>query len=226
MDFENEMTLTKQDKITIPFEVHWSLFNSAYYQKTIPLDWIWDSSSTIKFNQACALKLNPSINFLYLCGHLSFHHAGKGLLWKHDLAEIIMQYSGDLNWDKLINYAHMYDLVLPLKINTLSLLETYGPILSPKIISKLEEATPSNAENQYFKRLSSELKTPGRTFIYDFIEIPERRKKFLFVAANIFPSINYMKNRYRIRFPIFLPFFYIYRWYLGLISLIRKTNND
>jgi len=222
LNYENEIGLIKHDKILKMIEVHWSLFNSTYYQNKIPLDLLWNTAESIKFHNTPALILDPEIQFLHLCGHLSMHHAGKGWLWVHDLAEIIMHDSNHLDWERLIKIAQKFELVFPLKIHLTTLAEIYGPIIPAGVISELAEVNPTPFERDYFSRTGASSSTPSRTFIDDFKNIPGLRDKSFFALANIFPSYHYMKHRYKIKHPVMLPFYYIYRWYLGIFGFISN----
>jgi hypothetical protein len=223
LNYENEIGLYKQDSIPKLIEIHWSLFNSIYYQYKIPASWLWQSTQSITINQAQALMLAPEMLLLHLCGHLSFHHAGKGWLWTHDLAEIIMHYNKNLDWDQLLERAVQFDLVLALKTNLTTVIEIYGQIIPIDFLQELNRIIPSSGEVKYFSSLNLQNKTAGRTFLDDLSCLPDWRKKIHFAFSNIFPSLSYMKIRYRFDNTLLLPFFYIYRWYLGITSLFKKA---
>lgn len=222
LNYENEVGLIKQESILKMVEVHWNLFNSTYYQNKIPYEKLWESAESIEFNRYQTLVLDPETQFLHLCGHLSLHHAGKGWLWVHDLAEIIMHEKYHLDWTKLINDAQKFDLVLPLKVHLHTLAEIYGAIIPGELLSTLEELQPSAYEQHHFSAVGITTKTASRTFVNDVRNIPGFRDKAIFTLANIFPSSLYMKYRYKVRHPAFLPVYYVYRWYLGIAGLFTK----
>jgi hypothetical protein len=223
LNYENEIGLFKQDSIPKLIEIHWNLFNSIFYQYKIPTSWLWNSTTSISINNTPALMLNPEANLLHLCGHLSFHHFGKGWLWIHDLAEIIMHFDKNLDWEKLLDLAQQFDLVLALKTNLITVTEIYGQIIPIDFMQKLSGIEPSNGEVKYFSSLSMQHKTSGRTFLEDLSCLPDWRKKIHFAFSNIFPSLSYMKIRYRFNSPLMLPYFYIYRWYLGITSIFKHA---
>jgi hypothetical protein len=221
LNYENEIGLIKQDSVLKLVEVHWSLFNSSYYQNKIPQDVLWSAARPIKFNRTPTLMLGPEIQFLHLCGHLSLHHAGKGWLWRHDLAEILMHATYHLDWERLLASAQNYDLVIPLRTHLTEVVDIYKINIPIQVLSKLTDLTPSPFERHFFSTSSSPSAAPGKTFLNDFRNIPGLRSKVHFALANLFPSSMYMKYRYKVKSPFLLPFYYIYRWYLGTVDLLK-----
>ena len=219
LNFENEISLYKQDSIPKIVEVHWSLFNSIYYQYKISNNWLWKSAVPVEIDSVPALMLDPIAQTLHLCGHLTIHHTGIGWLWTHDLAEVIMFYRDKMDWELLINLAQRYDLVLSLQSNLLAVKDIYGKIIPDEIIKKLNSISPSNSEYKYIQNLKSTQKTSGRTFLEDLNYLPDWRKKISFTFSSLFPTLAYMKVRYSFSNPLILPFFYVYRWYLGVTGL-------
>lgn len=224
LNYENEIALLKRDVFSKMVEIHWSLFNSIYYQYKIPTSMLWNSTQTIMINQTPVLTLNPEMNIIHLCGHLSVHHSGKGWLWIHDLAEIIKHFEKNLDWKKLIELAEQFDLVLALKSNLSAVTDLYGQILPAEFLQALNRLEPSGSEIKYFTSLSKHHKSPGKTFLEDLSCLPDWRKKLHFAFSNIFPSITYMKIRYRFNHPLMLPVFYLYRWYLGITSIFKNPS--
>jgi hypothetical protein len=124
-----------------------------------------------------------------------------------------------MDWELLINLAQRYDLVLSLQSNLLAVKDIYGKIIPDEIIQKLNSTSPSNSEYNYIQNLKSTQKTSGRTFLEDLNYLPDWRKKISFTFSSLFPTLAYMKVRYSFSNPLILPFFYVYRWYLGVTGL-------
>lgn len=219
INYENEIVLRKYRAIDIVVEVHWSLFNSPYYQYKLSQEWLWESAKTIDLNGATALMLKPEIQVLHLCGHLSYHHAGEGWLWRHDLAEMVMHYREGLDWDQIIEYAGRFELLITLQTNITSLQAIYGSIVPDEVFKKLTAYDPTKAEKRLFSQLNVVKKKSGQTFLEDISSLPNLQSKLDFALHNIFPSPRYMKARYQFKASLLLPYFYAYRWFLGIKSL-------
>jgi hypothetical protein len=61
---------------------------------------------------------------------------------------------------------------------------------------------------------------PGARLLLDARAInswPERAK---FIYHNLVPSAAYMEQRYQIKHPSLRPFYYFYRWLIGLYGLL------
>jgi hypothetical protein len=113
--FENELMLLKRGPIAVALELHWSLFDSPFYQHRLPLAWFWQSALPARIGATPARILGPEAELLHLCGHLALHHAGQGLLWQHDIAAVIVHTQDRLDWDLLLAQAVACQLVLPIQ---------------------------------------------------------------------------------------------------------------
>ena len=49
--------------------------------------------------------------------------------------------------------------------------------------------------------------------------MPDWRQRLHFARANVFPSADYMRQRYGVRHPLLLPIYYPWRWLRGLLGL-------
>jgi hypothetical protein len=218
--YENEIALQKSAVLPIRVEIHWNLFNSPYYQGKLSPEWLWSRSQAVSLDGTRASILQPEIQFLHLCGHLSYHHPGQEVwLWYHDLAEMIMFYGDRLNWNDIFTFAEKNDLLLSLKANLRILLRIYGVIIPHSVIAMLERTTPSTSEQKHYPRLSAQNKTAGKIFLNDFTSLDGVTDKLHFAISNLFPSPHYMQDRYHIKSRLLLPFYYPYRWFRGIISL-------
>ena len=64
-------------------DVHWSLFDSPYYQDRNAMDWFWDTAEPVLYRRSSSTEAL----LIHLCGHLALHHGTRGLLWGHDIVE-------------------------------------------------------------------------------------------------------------------------------------------
>lgn len=214
--YENELLLYKPGPINVPIELHWSLFDSPYYQHTLSMDWFWETAVPARLNNTPALMLGPEAQLLHLCAHLALHHRGDELLWLHDIAEVYRLYRGQINWNELFHQARMGDLVLPLQQILPDVSGRWGLPLPEQPLLILQSLVPSAGERQVFTWLT----TPGRPvrqrFWADLATLPSWHQRLHYGLGNLFPSVAYMQHRYNIRHPWLTPFYYPYRWFVGL----------
>lgn len=222
--YENEVLLYRDQPVRTIVELHWNLIDSPYYQNKLDLAWFWQTARALDFYGQPAQTLGLEAQVIYLCAHLSLHHAGTGWLWLHDIAEMLYQSSEKINWQEVIQQAQQNDLVLPVK---LTLLEVHKRFLAPipeRVLHQLEHLQPTEEERRVFANLGGKRAGAGRRFWDDLTSIPGWKARLDFAWQNLFPSPRYMLTRYQAPHPALLPLYYPYRWFLGLRSLVRRNS--
>lgn len=226
MAHESQILMRKEGHPGAMLELHWHLLDSPYHQERVPMDWFWQTSRRVTFqargSRLCSGRvMGPEAQLLHLCAHLSLHHEGNGLLWQHDIAEILRRQAATLDWDLLLQKAREFGLVLPLKETLGNVIEGWCLSVPAGVTERLRAAIPSDEEARAFQNIAESGGSVGRRFVTDLAGIAGWRAKSRFALANIFPSTGYMRRRYRIRHPLLVPLYYPYRWYLGLSSTLR-----
>ncbi|MGB6421749.1 MAG: nucleotidyltransferase family protein [Anaerolineales bacterium] len=224
--FENEVLLVKPGLFRTVIEIHWSLLDSPYYQHYLDMNWFWQTAGKLDFFGATTSIFSPEAQLLHLCAHLMLHHSGEGLLWQHDIAEVIVHYNDILNWDELFDLAKIFDLIIPTQ-NILSLViaKWHLPVRS-EILKRLNELQPSANELKVHAYLTGDKSSSGRSFLNDLRSMPDIRMRMRFILNNLFPAPTYMISRYRIPNSLLLPIYYPYRWFLGLRSFVQAKQRD
>jgi hypothetical protein len=215
-EHENELVLCKPGPVPVFVDVHWSLFDSPYYQSRIAMDWFWQTAQPAQIAGVPALMLGPEAQIIHLCGHLSLHHGAAGLLWWHDIAEVLVFYRGRMNWTELLSRTRQYGLVLPVRAVLTRVSADWGAPIPAGVLHALRSHPPSRAEQRVFSRLSGAPRPAGQRFWSDLTSMPSWRQRLRFARTNLFPSAAYMQQRYRVPHPLLLPFYYPYRWLRGL----------
>lgn len=219
--YENEVALRKETLHGWQIELHWGLFDSPYYQSHLPEDEWWRTSIALTINGEPAFCLSPEWTLIHLCGHLTFHHHGEGLLWWHDLAALLQMYESEINWDYVITQVQAADVVLPLK-EILPRLETeWGVSIAPEITARLQGTMPKPEEIEMNRVLAGRGLSPGQRMLIDVRGFRSWHERFRFFVHNLFPSAAYMDARYDIAHPVTRPFYYVYRWLLGFSGVFR-----
>ena len=218
--YECELLLEKKMRIVVQIDLHWTLFDSPYYQRKLDLAWWWATIEPISIGRAPGWTLGPEAQLLHLCGHLMLHHQGQGLLWLNDIAGAIGAYRDRIAWDELVARARAYDLVSPTQtVLRRAAAELSAPV-PPKVLERLEAIRPSWQEVRIFTWLTAEERPVAQRFWADVASIAGWRDRLRFAWINLFPSPAYMRQRYRIAHPVLLPLYYPYRWIRGLLSAL------
>jgi hypothetical protein len=218
LDYENEVTLFKPGSVGVLLELHWSLIDSPFYQRTLSGDWFWHTAQPLAIGSERALALGVEAQLLHLCAHLRLHHAGQELLWLNDVAEVLYAYQQRIDWAVLLQQAQALALVLPTQQ---VLAQVAGELNAPvpeAVLAQLSELRATADEAQAYSRLAVKNRSVARRLWDDLAALPGWRARLRFAWSNLFPSWAYMRRRYHIAHPWLLALYYPYRWWLGLRS--------
>ncbi len=220
-EYENELAMRKPGYVDIALEIHWSLLDSPHYQQKMDMGWFWDTVVPARFNDREGLVLGPEALLLHLCSHLMLHHRGEGLLWLNDIAEVLHRYQALLDWETIVAQAQAFDLVLSLQCILSRVSDQWNAPLPAGMLQRINGLQPSPREKQLFDWLTAESRPVAQRFWVDLATSSGWRSRLRYAWKNLFPSADYMRHRYEIKRPFLLPFYYPYRWFLGLSSMLK-----
>lgn len=200
-------------------DVHWTLFDSPYYQDRIAMDWFWDTAQPVSIADVATLVLGPEALLIHLCGHLALHHAASGLLWWHDIVEVLSTCRDEIDWTEVLARTQMYGLALPMYAVLSGVVENWGVAIPLEALSTLRALPHSRGEERVFDWLRRRNRPAGPRFLADLGSMTGWRRRLRFAGTHLFPSASYMRQRYQIRpdppSPA-APLHYPYRWLRGL----------
>jgi hypothetical protein len=214
--YESQMMFVRREQLRTQLEIHWSLIDSPHYQHHLSLDWFWQTARPLEISRVSTLMLGPEALVLYLCAHLLLHHGGNDLLWLNDIAEVIRHYRAELDWDELMERAQLYGLVIPLQQILTRVASDWSAPISANVIERLVALPVSREEMRAFKLFRAQAQPPTQRLLADLASIPSWRQRLVFGWSNIFPSRDYMRQRYHTSNPLLLILSYPYRWFLGV----------
>lgn len=215
-EHENELSFSRPGHITANIDVHWSLFDSPYYQSRLAMDWFWQTAEPARIANEPALMLGPEAQVIHLCGHLGLHHQAEGLLWWHDVAEVLVFYRHRIDWTELLSRTRAYGLLLPVRTVLTRVAADWRAPVPADVLATLLADDASADEQRIFAGLSAAKRPAGQRFVSDLTSMSGWRQRLRFARTNLFPSAAYMRQRYRIAHPLLLPLYYPYRWLRGL----------
>jgi hypothetical protein len=205
-------------------ELHHELFTSEKKELT---GIFYDSSREAELNGEKAFLPEPQIFFLYLIKHLNMHEMNNEsqLRLYTDLVVLIEKFPDDILSDTLILYAEKAGMseILGRK---LGILRDFWEISFPEYLNELISEYYDTAS---FGRFIFFLKSPKDNqplyqpaFYRSMIrEIPGFHRKLLFISGDLFPTLSFMKKRYRCSKGWQAVLYYPLRW-AKLWYLIKK----
>ena len=222
--FESQVSLARRDSVTTMTyvcELHWHLLDSPFYQRTMPLDWFWDTAVPLQLEDTTTKTLGPEARLLHLCTHLALHHHGERLLWYCDIDRLIRHHGGSLDWDELIARAETYRLVLSLRTVLAQTIEQFDAPVPDEVTDRLAAMQPDPEEVAVFGFMVAPPHGVIERFLNDLSQLSGTRQRLQFILANIFPSPAYMRQRYQIENPWQLLPYYFYRLIKGALHGLR-----
>ena len=220
--YENELFLRKRDRLEWHLELHWSLFDSPYYQARLPESDLWATAVPLMVEGAATRVLSPEWMLLHLCGHLVLHHRNRGLLWQFDIVELLHHEREHIDWHVALERAATMKLMLPLKLVLPELAEVWGAPIPAPVLAQLAAARPGRVEARVFRAQTTGRRSVGPRLIDDLVALPSWAARARFLWANLFPPAAYMDERYRIGHPALRVLYYPYRWGIGILSFFTR----
>ena len=222
--YESQVQLAKTGRVRFLVEIHWSLFDSPYYQQNLTMDWFWDTALTVQTGDTPMQVLGPVAQLLHLCGHAVLHHgsAGTSLLWLQDVAEVVFHYREQIDWDELLNRAQEFRLILSVQQVLGQVAAEWGVPIPARALSRLAALHPSPAEQQVTAWRTAKQRPVAQRFWSDLASMDGWRRRLHYAWIQFLPSMTYMQSRYNIRHRLLVPLYYPYRWWVGLRGVLRN----
>ena len=209
----------------VSVEIHHELFDGKDHSLTQK---IISGSSEISFNNS--KMFIPPIRefFLYLVKHLDKHEkTGDSQLRLYtDLFCLVKKYEREILDTTLIKEAEAAGLEKELAAKLFLLRRYWGIKISQTLETEIKENIPANTDHLFKKFLSrpkGNLPQISRTYNYrqTIRQIKGFHRKVIFIVGDIFPSMNFMKKRYKTRSKLLALLYYPHR--LGkFIYIIRS----
>lgn len=220
--YENELLLHKLGDFNVALELHWNLLDSPHYQRKIDIEWFWQTAETAQISETPSLVLGAEALLLHLSSHIMLHHQGAGLLWLHDVAEVLVRYRSSMNWETVLNKAREYDLVLSLKNILNRVNDQWALELPEEVVGQINRLQPSAREIQVFEWLSAPERPVAQRFWVDLATSSSWKNRIGYAWRNLFPRPSYMIQRYEIKNRYLLPLYYPHRWLKGIASIFKN----
>jgi hypothetical protein len=205
-------------------DIHLELFGGS---RNILTKLLYDNSSEIRLNDQYAHIPRPQLFFLYLVKHLYSHEINNEsqLRLYTDLVVLIEKYRDEIiNYD-LLTYSAKAGMSQILAWRLEPLRDLWGIAFPDWIDDFIDKWYNPDSINKFVFFLKSPKKnsTSANSSSYRKVihEIPGVHRKILFVLGDLFPTLTFMKQRYKCRSKLSVILYYPHR--LGkILWLVRK----
>jgi hypothetical protein len=192
----------------VDVELQFDLFQLGLRMKT--LEDVWKTANMVKLEENYMKVLCPEYQLLQLCVHLN-KHGYQRLIWFADIFQLLLELKGKLNWDKIYEIACRENVLSSLYFTLYYVNKVYeGEVVSRHQLEQLkpnffkcliwnyywpskkvlnfqaERDAPALLFHKQLKLLSSNILLTGRA-----------EEKLLYFLRKIFPSKEYLVNKYR-----------------------------
>jgi hypothetical protein len=205
-------------------EIHLELFGGKTKLFT---QLLYDTSYPIEINGEKAWFPEPQIFFLYLVKHLAVHEMNNEsqLRLYTDLIVLIEKYNEEIINSKLLEYASGAGLSDILAWHLEPLRDMWGITFPGWLNDFIDKWHNQEFINRFFFFFRSPKANPPvdkpRFYRYIVNDIPGFHRKFLYILGDIFPSIRFMKDRYKCNSTLKVLIYYPHR--IGkVLWLFRK----
>lgn len=203
-------------------DLHWSLFDSPAHQFSSADSDLVSQRHAVDVGGVPAAILSPEAQLLHLCGHLTLHHGGSGLLWLNDIAQLVSRYRNTLDWSAVVAGSQACRLVLPVQ-RMLAAIEELAADVPPDALTQIRAMTPDEAELRAVEAADDPARSMAARLLSDLRAIPRWSVRLALLRSRLWPSWEYMKARYQVSHPVAVALAYPYRWAIGLARVPGST---
>lgn len=222
LEFENEIVVRSSGSPPLAVELHWRLLDSPFHQERVDETWFWDTARWAQVAETRVRVLGLEATFLHLSAHYLLHHQASGVRWIHDLAALTAKHGETIDWATVLEKAGTFGLVLSVQVVLQQLADDWGLAPPAEVREAASRLPVSDEEQRAVQWLLSERRPVVQRFWADLSGISDRRRRFAYLMANLFPSADYMERRYGLPTRALVPLAYPYRWLIGMVEFLAS----
>jgi hypothetical protein len=208
--YYSEMAFTQTAPPHLALDVHWHLFVPVYFRTRMDVQWFWAHTQEYRFGGAPAWMLDPTAQLLHLAVHASLNHRHEPrLLWLYDLALLLTQHGGEIDWDAVAAFARASRVTRSV-YEILAQVEQWWGVGAPASFLQTLRTTRSGVDERIAFALTAAPHNEARV-LSDALATPGAVNKLRYAARHLFPAPEYMTPHYRIPHPALLPLYYARR---------------
>lgn len=204
-------------------ELHRTLFSAPHELTNEQSAWFWEYRERGVYDGVEIWTLNPTAQLLHICAHLWLGHSDEGdnLLRLNDANLLIHRRHEDIDWRELLSAAHSFELLLPLQKTLPELACSWQAPVSQSVVGELTGIVPSVRERRKFGKHWGNHQNYLSTLIGGAMSYPNWRSRLHFARLIVFPPWQYIVNHYRVRSPLLVPYYYLYRLFYRVMQQVR-----
>ncbi len=218
--FSYDQAFERRGIFPLMIETHWHLFSLPYYRERIPIEWFWQRTMPIRVNDQPTRAFTPEAQIMHLAAHAVLHHQGHNLLASFDLALVLARYREQINWDDVIESARAFGLSHILQSNLARVRDAWGVSVPDEVFVRLTRS--SNVRERILFAINTSSRVEARD-VWDGMNLPDDKSRLLYAWHTLFPSREYMRQRYGITDARAIPLHYAQRLARGVGMFVHSA---
>jgi hypothetical protein len=211
-EFASHLCTVRSDASRLTVEPHWHLFNPVAYAARIPVEWFWRHAEPIEIRGRPAQMLSPMATLLHLSAHHYIHHQRLGLRSLYDIARLLMLWSDRIDGEELTETARSFQLLWAVTgavREAAAVWQVPFPArFSPEAGSSVGIPTPETMTASRYMR-----------HVRNLAGMTGWRARWTYLWKLVFPSREYLRQRYGMRREGLRALYYGYRILRGVAAI-------
>ncbi len=220
-DVVHARAYSRSDHRGLPLEIHHALVKDHQAPSSNASTWFWEHTTSIPINGCSIVALKAEAFLLHLCAHLASHHGwDPRFIWLYDIHALLQKHESSFDWSLFRQLVEM-ERVEPYVYHVLGASRAFLQTRVPE-----EALAELGRTDREFGLLDWQMRLPSTRAVRclaDWWRLPNLRTQVGFLWHTIFPTREYMLNRYRPPNQLIWPLLYPYRWGIMLRDLMKTV---
>ncbi|MDD4993950.1 MAG: nucleotidyltransferase family protein [Paludibacter sp.] len=214
----------------VSIEIHIRLHQSAE-KYNLNIDELWKNAISVKINNIHVLALNTTDLLIHLCVHLDKHFRTGHVQFTcfNDIVNVLENCSTKIDWNVLIEISKKYNCEKNVFLYILLVNRFMNAKVPNHIVQNYSILLKKNDIQLFYKYLNGYKsivyanQIPAHTF--NIKKLPKLSQKQKYIFDIIFPSKDFMLQKYHIKNSSLFLFYYPYRYWIGVKGIFKLILN-
>jgi Uncharacterised nucleotidyltransferase len=198
-------------------DLHWKIVNPHMLADALAFDELWGTAATVPPLGEAARVPSSLASLALACIHRVAHHQGQDrLIWLYDI-HLLASRLTDAEWQALSDLAVRRGIAAICLDGLRVAHGALGTTVPAGIASRLEAAAPREPSRRF---VSDALNRRG-VLMSDLAVLPGWSDRLRLLREHAFPPAAFIRRRYGVTSPIWLPALYVHRLVTGAYKWVR-----
>lgn len=198
-------------------DLHWKIVNPQILADALPFDTLWRDAEKAPALGPAARVPSSVASVVLACVHRLAHHQGQDrLVWLYDL-KLLAAGFGTADWESLRVLATKRGVAGLCLDGLREASVRLGALLPAAVEAALAAAAPTEPSRQYLEGTVHK----RDVLVSDLSVLPTWGARLRLLREHAFPPAAFIRQRYGVRNPLWLPALYVHRLVAGAYKWVR-----